>query len=219
MDDLSIVIPARWECEGIKQVIEDAKVHQPKEILVVIDSEDDPTIDHVLKPARVVFNHQGGFASAVVEGIRHARGKYTVFLMGDGCDRASDIGLFVAKARFHESKGIPVGIVGGHRKELRKQKVLKGLSSRLMNLAFSFKLPMKDTTNAFKLYDTGLLKEIVGEGIESDHFEVIPELCIRAHRKGVRIIEMPTVWEKKTAGEETRFKWAWALRYGRWLFK
>jgi len=77
-------------------------------------------------------------------------------------------------------------------------------------------IPTHDATNAFKIYDAAMLKQI---SIESQHgFELNLEITVKAFLAGYRIAEIPSVWQDRTQGK-SRFKlWSWLPHYLRWYF-
>jgi hypothetical protein len=93
---------------------------------------------------------------------------------------------------------------------------LKNFLSRAAGLSLYYlaDLPTHDATNNFRLYDAGFVNEV---GIESTGgFEISLELTAKAHRKGLRIAEVPATWRDRTAGT-SQFKLAkWLPKYLYW---
>src|ERR1035441_3601776 len=77
-------------------------------------------------------------------------------------------------------------------------------------------IPTHDATNAFKLYDSRILKHMTIESTAG--FELSLEITVKAFLAGYRIVEVPTTWRGRTQGE-SRFKiWAWLPQYLQWYF-
>jgi hypothetical protein len=77
-------------------------------------------------------------------------------------------------------------------------------------------LPTSDATNAFKLYDAGMLNALTLES--RGGFELSLEITVKAFLAGYRIAEIPTTWLDRTQGE-SRFKlWHWLPLYLKWYF-
>jgi dolichol-phosphate mannosyltransferase len=93
---------------------------------------------------------------------------------------------------------------------------LKGAMSRVAGLTLHWfrGIPTHDATNAFKLYDSKILKNM---SIESKAgFELSLEITVKAFLAGYRIVELPTTWRCRTQGE-SRFRiWAWLPQYLKW---
>ena len=95
---------------------------------------------------------------------------------------------------------------------------LKGAMSRIAGLTLHWLrgIPTHDATNAFKLYDSKVLKRMTIESTAG--FELSLEITVKAFLAGYRIVELPTTWRGRTQGE-SRFKiWAWLPQYLKWYF-
>lgn len=95
---------------------------------------------------------------------------------------------------------------------------LKGAMSRVAGLTLHWfrGIPTHDATNAFKLYDSKILKTMTIESKAG--FELSLEITVKAFLAGYRIAELPTTWRARTQGE-SRFKiWAWLPQYLKWYF-
>lgn len=77
--------------------------------------------------------------------------------------------------------------------------------------------PTADATNNFKLYDGTWLRE---QSVDSlGGFEVAIELTYKAFRERKTIVELPTVWTDRTAGESKFQILKWLPQYLKWYFK
>jgi hypothetical protein len=71
-----------------------------------------------------------------------------------------------------------------------------------------------DATHSFKAYSKPFLDEV---GIESDAgFEIGIEMVAKAHRRGLRVVEVPTTWRDRTQGQSNFRVWQWIPRYLHW---
>ncbi len=220
---VSIVIPAYNEGEEINEcldrIIEAVKL--PCEILVVYDTPEDTTAPHVREYSRRdhrvrgLLNTEGrGPAAALRCGINHVTADVTVVTMADGSDdpmqidqltRLVERGVVVAAASRYMRGGQQVG---GPR--------LKGLISRLAGLSLRIitRVGTHDPTNSFKAYSTDFIREV---GIGSDAgFELGIEMVAKAHRRGLPIAEIPTIWLDRSHGQSNFKVREWIPRYLRW---
>jgi hypothetical protein len=77
-------------------------------------------------------------------------------------------------------------------------------------------IPTHDATNAFKIYDSQMLKPMT---IESQRgFELNLELTVKAFLAGYRIAEVPSRWRDRSRGESRFQLWSWLPHYLRWYF-
>jgi dolichol-phosphate mannosyltransferase len=220
---VSIVIPAYNEGAEIKECLDRIleSVRLPCEVLVVYDTPDDTTAPHVAEYAqhdpRVVglLNTEGrGPAAALRCGIERAAADVTVVTMADGSDdpmqidqltRLVERGVVVAAASRYMRGGQQVG---GPR--------LKGLVSRIagQSLHLIARVGTHDPTNSFKAYSTAFIREV---GIASDAgFELGMEMVAKAHRRGLPIAEIPTIWLDRSHGQSNFKVREWIPRYLHW---
>jgi glycosyltransferase involved in cell wall biosynthesis len=222
--EVSIIIPAFNEGDAILPGL--LKLHESvqaaHEILVVVDSSSDTTVDPVLslsliKPEirLVVSEFQKGPANAIRFGFTISKGPVCVVTMSDGCDDPRQIddllrlvkrGAVVAAA----SRYMPGGQqVGGPR--------FKGMLSRTAGtMLFYFAgVGTRDATNSFKAYDKNFLEKVKPESVHG--FELGIELTAKARRLRLPVAEIPTIWIDRAYGESSFKLWKWIPKYLRWF--
>jgi len=220
---VSVVVPAYDEGVHIVPVLDRIfdSVRLPCEVLVVVDTADDTTIDVIDEYARkeprlrcLINTYGRGPANAIRYGIDAAAAPVAVVTMADGCDdprqidglaRLVDRGVAVAAA----SRYMPGGQqVGGP--------VFKGLLSKSAgrSLWLLAHAGTRDATNSFKAYSTEFVRTV---GIDSrDGFEIGIELTAKARRMRMPVAEIPTIWLDRQEGVSS-FKIArWVAAYLRW---
>jgi dolichol-phosphate mannosyltransferase len=222
---VSVVIPARNEGGHIRPVLDRIfeSVRLPCEVLVVVDTEDDPTVAVVAEyaqkepRARYLVNSYGpGPANAIRYGIDASAAPVAVVTMADGCDDARQIddlvrlverGVAVAAASRYMAGGQQVG-----------GPFLKGLLSRVAgrSLHLLARVGTRDATNSFKAYSTEFIRSV---GIDSrDGFEIGIELTAKARRMRLPVAEIPTIWLDRQAGVSNFRVARWIPKYLRWYW-
>lgn len=222
---VSVVIPARNEggqvCGVLERLLESVRL--PCEVLVVVDSEDDPTAQVVSEFAskeprlRLLVNEYGpGPANAIRYGIDAAAAPVAVVTMADGCDdprqiddltRLVERGVAVAAASRYVAGGQQVG-----------GPFVKGLMSRAAgrSLHLLTRVGTRDATNSFKAYSTDFIKTV---GIDSrGGFEIGIELTAKAMRLRRPVAEIPTIWLDRQAGVSDFRVIRWLPEYLRWYW-
>jgi glycosyltransferase involved in cell wall biosynthesis len=221
----SIIIPALNEGELIELFLErlEESVAIPVEVLVVVDTLDDSTLDGVsrYKASRhevrgVVSEFSKGPASAIRFGISVSAAEIVVITMADGSDdprviddliRLIERGCDVAAASRYMAGGQQIG-------GPRFKKLLSKNASRA--LWFLLGVGTHDSTNSFKAYSKKFINDV---GIESDKgFEMGLELVAKAHRNRRMIAEVPTIWIDRMIGESNFQLRKWLPQYLRWFF-
>jgi dolichol-phosphate mannosyltransferase len=207
--DLSVVIPAHNEAGSIQPVLRalDAALTGasiPYEIVVVDDHSSDGTDAAVagtgLGPqVRCIKNlNAGGFGFAVRAGLDAFSGKIVAIVMADGSDPPEDL------VRCYREFEKGVDCVFGSR-FMPESKVVdypgfKLAINRLANLFIRllFRIPLNDTTNAFKCYRREVIEGL--RPILSNHFNLTVELPLKAIVRGFSYSVIPIGWRNRTEG-------------------
>ena len=221
---LSVVLPVYNEGAGFARVVTELARHAPlpREILVVYDFPEDDTLPtaRALQPTvpgmELVRNAYGrGVLNAMRTGIEASSGRYVLITMADGSDdhtmlpemiRAAEGGAaLVAASRYMR---------GG---EQRGGPILKRTLSRAAGtlLYLGGGLPIHDPTSNYKLYSRELLERVTIESTAG--FELALELTVKAHRLGLPMREIPTIWRDRAAGESHFQLRRWLPHYLRWF--
>ena len=211
LNRLTVIIPARDEEGCIASTVEDLHTtfhaHSvPHEIIVVDDGSRDGTWTILeslrlriptLVPIRNPSPH--GFGRAITCGLAHMSGDAVVVMMADESDDCRDALRYweilnegwecVFGSRF---------VAGGSTKDYPRPKLLL---NRLVNLGIRllFRIPLNDTTNAFKAY-----RRTVIEGCRpliAPHFNLTVELPLKAIVRGYSWTVTPITWRNRRTGE------------------
>jgi dolichol-phosphate mannosyltransferase len=216
-------MPAYREGAAITPILRDlaTAVFGPREIIVVVDALDDPTVPAVeglrteIAGLRVELNAGGrGVLQAILTGFARSTGRVVVVTMADGSDDYSALprmielvasGTDVVAASRYMDGGRQIG---GPR--------LKRFMSRSAGLTLCWfaGVGTHDATNNFKAYSRRLLDTIRIES--SAGFELALELTVKATDAGLRVAEVPATWRDRTSGESNFRMRRWLPHYLRW---
>ncbi|HEX9065156.1 MAG TPA: glycosyltransferase family 2 protein [Streptosporangiaceae bacterium] len=220
---VTVVIPAKNESARIGRAISRVfdTVRASCEIVVVVDSADDPTWTEVQAKAAgeprlrcLVGEYGPGPANAIRYGIDQARAATVVVTMADNSDDPRqidelaalvDAGAVVAAASRYCQGGSQIG-----------GPLVKGLLSRLAgrSLHVLARTGTRDATNSFKAYSAAFVREV---GIDSRQgFAIGIELTAKARRLRRPVAEIPTTWLDRTGGDSAFRLFAWLPAYLRW---
>ena len=218
----TVVIPVRNEGDHFREAYQELRPHLPDHavIFVVYDSPDDTTVpviqrivheDSRVRPLRNL--RVAGVANALRTGFEAAGDGPVIVVMGDLSD---DPGIIPAMLALHASgaavvcpsRYMPGGAHVGGPFWKRTMTRLAGLSLYRLRV-----LPVRDATNNFRLYDGLFLKET---RTKSKGFDIALELTLKAQWRGLRVVELPTVWRDRKWGA-SKFRLRWLVRgYGHW---
>lgn len=208
---LTVVIPARDESGCIQSTVEhlDVELRQnniPHEIVVVDDGSTDQTWRLLqglrerlpaLKPVQNPGPH--GFGRAIVYGIDHSAGDAVVIMMADESDDAKDV------VRYWNGLNDGFECVFGSRfikgSAVIDYPRLKLVINRIANffIRILFRIPLNDTTNAFKAY-----RRTVIDGCRpliAPHFNLTVEIPLKAIVRGFNWTVIPISWRDRRSGE------------------
>jgi dolichol-phosphate mannosyltransferase len=206
---LSIVIPAHNEAGSIQPVLRalDAALTSaaiPYEIVVVDDHSSDGTEAAVHATAigphvRCIKNlNSGGFGLAVRAGLDAFTGDVVAIVMADGSDPPEDlVSCYREFAKGFDcvfgSRFLPASRVVDYPR-------FKLTINRLANLFIKllFRIPLNDTTNAFKCYRREVIEGL--RPILSNHFNLTVELPLKAIVRGFSYSVIPIGWRNRTEG-------------------
>ena len=208
---LSVVIPARDEEGCVAGTVEhlhlELDLHKiPHEIVVVDDGSKDGTWRILQElslriPALRPIQNDGphGFGKAVAKGIDGAEGDGVVIMMADESDDCRDVVHYwlllnqgwdcVFGSRFIKGGGVI------------DYPWIKLRLNRLANLFIRvlFRVPLNDTTNAFKAYRKTTLDGC--RPFLSPHFNLTVELPLKAIVRGYSWTVIPITWRNRRAGQ------------------
>lgn len=203
MKSISVVIPARNEETTIGKILDDLNgaisgfPQYSFEVIVVIDSADDPTGALARnKGAQVVFNQCGkGKGAALASGFKSAKGDAIIMFDSDGSHNPKDIGIFLAA--LEKGAGLAIGsrVVGGS----DDQNVIRLFGNAVFTFLFSllFGVNIMDVLNGYKAF---LSKVVAGCRHRAKGFDVEIEIAAQAVRKGYKIVEVSTHENRRSGG-------------------
>ena len=207
----SVVMPARDEEASLPGTVREiyrtfVQAGVPHEIVVVDDGSRDATWQVLqdlrpevptLAPVRNAGQH--GFGRAVACGLAQMTGDACVIMMADASDSADDAvkywrllnegGECVFGSRF---------IKGGRVVDYPRMKLLINRVANLF-IRILFRIPLNDTTNAFKAYRRNVI-----EGCRpflSPHFNLTVEIPLKAIVRGYSWTVTPITWQNRQHGE------------------
>jgi glycosyltransferase involved in cell wall biosynthesis len=225
-DKLTIVIPVYNEGAGFEALWRElpTQLQCPFRALVVYDFDEDNTVPVVKavmargeqRISLVKNDIRRGVVGALLTGFRHVERGPLLVVMADLSDDLAQVGRMLELYRqgFHVVVGSRY-MKGGR---IVNGPIVKQGLSRIagVSLCWLRGIPTHDATNAFKIYDSAILKSF---SLESQHgFELNLEITVKAFLAGFRIAEVPSEWRDRTQGKSKFKLWAWLPHYLHWYF-
>ncbi len=212
---LSIVIPCKNESETIEKTIYHIQKNLEKkqiefEVILINDFSNDNTknileyLDKEKSFVKSYNNDRKGLGGAITIGINKAQKEYLVIFMADMSDDLNDL------IRYYEniSKKDLDSIFGSRftkNSKIIDYPLVKLILNRLFNnfVRVIFLTKYNDFTNAFKIYKTKTLRELLP--IVSENFNTFLELPLKIISRGYSFEIISINWENRKTGT-SKFK-------------
>lgn len=145
--------------------------------------------------ARVVVQASSGYGEALRTGFEAAAGEHVITMDAD-LSHGADVIPRLWAAR--DPAGLAVAsryVAGGTARMGRVRLIL----SRLLSAVFSrgLSVRVRDVSSGLRIYPARALETLAAT---ADDFDILPELLVRAHAEGWRIVEIPFTYEPRGAG-------------------
>lgn len=190
---ISVIIPAKEESAGIKEIIEQVRPYSDEVIIVDGHSKDNTKEIAAQQGARVIMDNQRGKGDAYRVGINMAKGNILVFIDADGSHEPKDIPKLIEPIRqgkadlviasrmlggsdeFHGSFSNYIRMVGG------------GLLTLMINLRFKTRLT--DCLNGFRAIKKDLALSL---HLKANQFDIEHEMVMKCLKRGYNVCEVPS---------------------------
>lgn len=206
-----VILPTYNEAENLAALAEAILQQGPFDLLVVDDSSPDGTwaiVEHVMAsyPGRVAGIRRptkAGLGSAYFEGFQYAiveQYDVVVQMDADRSHRPADLPRLMAALA--DGADLVIGsryVPGGQTRGLPSWRaILSRAGSRYAALLLG--LPFHDVTGGFKAYRRRAIEWILAQPLIARGFACQIEMTYRCHRAGLRIREVPIVFEQRWHG-------------------
>lgn len=208
--DLSIILPAYKEAANLQHLLPAleeaaAALTNAFEILVVDTATPMDETPALCDGCRTLYTPRGGgndYGDAIRTGIAASRGAYVVTMDADCSHDPAFIGRMWKRRHDAELVIASRYVDGGH---TDNPPVLEACS-RILNWTFAFvlRLPVRDVSNSFRLYNGDVLRKL---DLRAAHFDILEEILARLlwdPQRPVRVLELPFDFRRRRDGESKR---------------
>ena len=210
---LSIIIPARNEADNLEDILnyfEENLLEVDFEVLLINDFSDDQTLSKAEKifksknRFKVFDNKKKGLGGAINLGIENVRGDNTVIMMADMSDDIEDLKKYNDLIN-RENLDAVLGSRFIKDSEVISYPFQKLVLNRIFNLFVSliFWNKYNDYTNAFKIYKTKILKDLMP--LVSESFNIFLEIPLKVISRKYNYKIIPIKWRGRKKGQ-AKFK-------------
>jgi len=202
MQDLSLIIPAKYESESLPIFLEEIRKYNCKKIIVLEETDLD-TINSIKKftDVKIQFQKTNGYGSAIIEGIIAANTKYFCIINADGSmnpiylesmlqqfqDKDID---FLFASRYEKPEGGSdddnfITLFGNY------------FFTFLGNLLF--RLNISDILFTYVMGKTSIFKSL---DLSSKDFTLCVEMPIKAKKQGLKLNTIPSFERSRIGGKK-----------------
>ena len=194
---ISIVIPTLNEGKNIRNVLKDI----PKsvdEVIVVDGHSSDNTVDIAKKFGAKVIYDDIGKGSALRKGMKEARGDIVITMDADCSHKSSEIGLLTEgiNAGFDICMGSRFIQGGGTEDMPWFRKLGNKFFIFLVNLIWD--MHYSDLCYGYRSFRKSCVKKL---GLKENGFGIETEIAIKAAKKKLRVLEVPSYEKGRASGE------------------
>jgi len=200
MDDLTLVIPAKYEKESLPLVLGELQNYNLK-ILIVLEKSDHDTIASIEKfNCKILFQNNKGYGDALIQGINSVETEYFCIFNADGSFKPNEL-----KYMYDLSKNYNYDLVFGSRYEKNSSSEDDTIITYVGNKVFTFigkilfSLPITDILYTFVLGKTDKTKKL---NLSYKNFCLCVELPIKAVKNKMSIISIPAIERKRIGGKK-----------------
>ena len=223
MSEVDLVIPVYNEGPAIYPMLDALLEHVRFDYRIYIchDHPDDTTVaaihaypDLRKLPLSLIQNEGEGVCDAIFSGIRAGKGAAVIVMPADDTFNAALLNEMAARFSQGAQVVCPSRFMSGGCMTgcpWFKSILVRTAAFTLYHVA---RLPTHDPTNGFRLFSRRLLQSIPVEASEGFAFSL--ELLVKAHRRGIKIAELPAQWHERQAGKSRFRLFHWLPLYLRW---
>tara|TARA_A100001015_G_C14783866_1_gene630249 strand:- start:94 stop:759 length:666 start_codon:yes stop_codon:yes gene_type:complete len=200
MDDLTLIIPAKFEKESLPLVLQELESYNLK-IVVVLEESDHDTILSIDKfDCKTLFQKNKGYGDALIQGISAVETEFFCIFNADGSFKPSEL-----KYMYSLSKNHNYDLVFASRYEKNSTSEDDTIITFIGNKIFTFlgkllfSLPISDILYTFVLGKTIKAKEL---DLLYKDFCFCVELPIKASRNKMSMISSPANERKRFGGKK-----------------
>jgi glycosyltransferase involved in cell wall biosynthesis len=199
MQDVTLVIPAKFEADSLPYVLEELKKYPVKKIIVMPKS-DTLTFKAIKKyNCKIIFQKNNGYGSALIQGILSVRSKYFCIFNADGAFHPKYLksmrkilnkkNHFVFNSRYEKKAGSD------------DDTILTYLGNKIFTFICNllFKLNISDVLFTYVMGSTKAFKSLK---IKNKDFSFCVELPIKAKFMRYKMICLPSYERSRIGGEK-----------------
>jgi len=200
MNNLTLLIPAKFEKESLPSVLNELKKFTYKK-LIILKETDIATINSIKDfDVEVLYQKGNGYGNALIEGIKNCKTEFFCIFNADGSFNPKEISKMLEKIKIHNSDFIFASRYadGGGSDDDTVITSIGNFFFSLLGKIF-FNLEISDILYTFVIANTEKTKSL---NLRSNDFRFCVELPIKAKKHGFKLDTFPSYERKRIAGKK-----------------
>jgi hypothetical protein len=199
MENLTLIIPAKFESEALPKVLKELQLYKCKK-LIVLDKKDTKTISSIneIIGINILYQNKEGYGAALIEGVKNCSTDFFCIFNADGSFDPKELICMYKQLETCD-------FVFGSRYQINAGSDDDTIITKIGNFFFSkigqifFKLPITDILYTFVMGKTTKAKLLELTMLD---FSYCVELPIKAHKNKMQLKSLPSFERKRIAGEK-----------------
>jgi len=200
MNNLTLLIPAKFEKESLPSVLNELKKFAYKK-LIILKETDIATINSIKDfDVELLYQKGNGYGNALIEGIKNCKTEFFCIFNADGSFNPKEISKMLEKIKIHNSDFIFASRYadGGGSDDDTVITSIGNFFFSLLGKIF-FNLEISDILYTFVIANTEKTKSL---NLRSNDFRFCVELPIKAEKHGFKLDTFPSYERKRIAGKK-----------------
>jgi len=200
MNNLTLLIPAKFEKESLPSVLNELKKFTYKK-LIILKETDIATINSIKDfDVELLYQKGNGYGNALIEGIKNCKTEFFCIFNADGSFNPKEISKMLEKIKIHNSDFIFASRYadGGGSDDDTVITSIGNFFFSLLGKIF-FNLEISDILYTFVIANTEKTKSL---NLRSNDFRFCVELPIKAEKHGFKLDTFPSYERKRIAGKK-----------------
>jgi glycosyltransferase involved in cell wall biosynthesis len=202
MQDLTLVIPAKYESESLPIFLEEISNLTCKK-LVILEETDNKTIQSIKNFERIelIFQKNKGYGAALLEGIRCTQTKFFCIINADGSMNPKYLANMLNKTKINNLDFLFASRYEKHDSGSDDDNIITYIGNyiftKIGNIFFSLKI-----TDILFTYVLGKTNEFNSLNLTSYDFTLCVEFPIKANRYGFKLSTIPSYERSRIGGKK-----------------
>ena len=201
MQDLTLVIPAKFESESLTIFYKEI-THLKCKKIIVLEKADHFTLEAIknFKDLQIIFQEKKGYGAALIEGIKQVNTMFFCIINADGSMDPKYLSEMLGRIKSFNLDFLFASryeIKGGSEDDSFLTKIGNYLFTKIGNIFFGLKI-----TDILFTYVMGRTKNFNELDLKSSDFTLCVEFPIKSNRKKYKLGTIPSFERKRISGKK-----------------